>query len=121
MIRWQDVLTSTLWILGLAGLLATLSYMSWYRSRHPGSWRLLFRLPRMLIPFCLSLEIFCIGLATNGALAYQPAPWWETAAWSVLALIFALQTGLYGWVGVQRGWDMPIEEKDNYERSRCGK
>ncbi|CAN5552758.1 hypothetical protein BH10CHL1_BH10CHL1_24070 [soil metagenome] len=121
MIRWQDLFSSALWIVGLAGMLATVSYMSWYLSRHPGNWRLLFSLPRLLIPFCLSLEIFCMGLAINGALAYQPAPWWETAAWSVLALVFALQTVIYGWVGVQRGWDTPIEERDNDERSKRSK
>jgi hypothetical protein len=118
MIRWQDVLSGALWVLGLAGLLATLSYMSWVRSRHAWAWRDLFSLPRLLIPFCLSLELFCIGLAVNGALAYQPAPWWEIVAWSLLALVFAVQTLIYGWAGVQRGWDTPIEERDDDERSK---
>src|SRR4051812_4330524 len=118
MIRWQDVLAGALWILGLAGLFATLSYMSWVRSRRLWGWRYVFSLPRMLIPFCLSLEVFCMGLAINGALAYQPAPWWEIAAWSGLALVFALQTVIYGWAGVRRGWDTPIEERETDERSR---
>ncbi|MFN8487286.1 MAG: hypothetical protein U0350_06810 [Caldilineaceae bacterium] len=118
MLRVQDVVTDALWIVGLAGLLATFSYMSWYRSRQGWSWRYLFSLPRLLVPFCVSLELFCIGLAVNGAVAYQPAPWWETAAWSILAVIFALQTVIYGWVGIRRGWDTPIDERVDHERSR---
>ena len=118
MLRLQDVLTNALWVLGLAGLLATFSYTSWYRGQRLWGWRYLFSLPRMLVPLCVSIEFFCIGLAVNGAIAYQPAPWWETAAWSILALVFALQTVIYGWAGVQRGWDTPIEERDEHERSR---
>ena len=118
MLSVQDVVTDALWIVGLAGLLATFSYMNWYRRRQGWRWRYLFSLPRLLVPFCVSLELFCISLAVKGVVAYQPAPWWETIAWSILAVIFALQTVIYGWVGIRQGWDTPIDERADHERSR---
>jgi hypothetical protein len=67
----------------------------------------------MLIPLSVSLELFAIGLAINGATALQPAPWWETIAWSLLALLFAFQTVMYGLAGMRHGWDTPLEERDD--------
>ena len=121
MFTLRQLLIDALWVLGLAGLLATFSYMNWARTVRSGGWKTMFSLPRFLIPMCVSLELFCIGLAVNGAMAYQPAPWWETAAWSGFALIFAIQTIIYGWAGIQRGWDTPIEERDEYERAKRGR
>jgi hypothetical protein len=107
----QNLIINALWVLGLAGVLATLSYMSWYRSARHWRWRRVFSLPRMLIPLSVSLEFFSIGLAINGLTAAQRAPWWETAAWSILALLFAIQTVIYGLAGLRHGWDTPLEER----------
>ncbi len=107
----QDVLIDTLWIMGLAGLLATLSYGNWYRREQGWRWGHVLNLPRILFSLCLSLAAFCVGLALNGATGYAPAPWWETATWSLLTLLFVIQTGLYGLAGIRRGWDTPMEEK----------
>jgi hypothetical protein len=111
----QSIIVNALWIIGLAGVLATLSYTAWYRSARGWGWRQVFSLPRMLIPLSVSLELFSIGLAINGITAAQPAPWWETAAWSILALIFAVQTVIYGVAGLRYGWDTPLEERDQHE------
>jgi hypothetical protein len=62
------------------------------------------------------MEIFCIGIAANGVLSTQTAPWWETTAWSVLAILFAVQTIAYGIAGTRNGWDTPLEERDEDER-----
>jgi hypothetical protein len=118
MFSLQDILIDALWIVGIAGVLATLSYMNWFRSAHGLTWRRLLSLPRALIPLCVSMEIFCIGIAVNGLLSTQPAPWWETAAWSVLALMFAVQTIAYGIAGTRNGWDTPLEERDENERPK---
>jgi hypothetical protein len=99
----------------LAGVLATFSYMLWYRNAHGWGWRKVFSLPRMLIPLSVSLELFSIGLAINGLVALQRAPWWETSAWSLLALVFAVQTVIYGLAGLRYGWDTPLEERDKDE------
>jgi hypothetical protein len=113
MLSLQNLIINALWVLGLAGVLATFSYMSWYRSARSWRWQRVFSLPRMLIPLSVSLELFSIGLAINGLTAFQPAPWWETTAWSILALLFAVQTVIYGLAGLRHGWDTPLEEREN--------
>lgn len=115
MLTVQSLFVNALWIVGLAGVLATLSYMAWYRSALGWRWRRVFSLPRMLIPLSVSLELFSIGLAINGITAVQPAPWWETTLWSILALLFAAQTVIYGAAGLRYGWDTPLEERDKDE------
>lgn len=118
MFSLQEIFIDALWIIGIAGVLATLSYMNWYRSANGWSWRRLFSLPRMLIPLCVSMELFCIGIAVNGLLATPRAPWWETVCWSALAVLFAVQTVAYGIAGARNGWDTPLEERDDDERTK---
>ena len=109
----KETLVDSIWILGLACLLATFSYMSWLRSVRNWRWGYAVSLPRLLVPFCLSVELLCIGLAINGLTSYWPAPWWETAAWTVLAILFAIQTAVYGIAGIRYGWDTPVEGRRN--------
>jgi hypothetical protein len=111
----QTFLINALWVVGLAGVLASFGYMSWFRSARGWRWQRVFSLPRMLIPLSVSLELFSFGLAINGITAPQPAPWWEISAWSILALIFAVQTVIYGMAGLRYGWDTPLEERDDDE------
>ena len=115
MFSLQDVLVDVLWIAGIAGVLATLSYTNWYRGARGLTWRRVLSLPRTLIPLCVSMEIFCIGIAVNGLLSTPVAPWWESVAWSILALMFAVQTIAYGVAGTRNGWDTPLEERDEDE------
>jgi hypothetical protein len=115
MVTVQSLLINGLWVVGLAGALATFSYMAWHRNVHGWSWQRVFGLPRMLIPLSVSLELFSIGLAISGISAIQPAPWWETTAWSILALVFAVQTVIYGVAGLRYGWDTPLEARNEDE------
>lgn len=115
MFTLSNLLVNLLWVLGLAGILATFGYMSWYRGVRGWRWKTVFSLPRMLIPLSVSLELFSIGLAVGGVISPVPAPWWETAAWSILALLFAIQTVGYGLAGLRHGWDTPLEERDLHE------
>jgi hypothetical protein len=48
MFSLEEIFIDALWIIGIAGVLATLSYMGWYRSAKRLTWRRLFSLPRML-------------------------------------------------------------------------
>lgn len=57
MFSLQEIFIDALWMIWIAGVLATLSYMNWYRSANGWSWRRLFSLPRMLIPLCVSMEL----------------------------------------------------------------
>jgi len=107
----EDVLVDVIWILGLSGVLATISYVSWYKSHKGWKWGYAFSVPRSLIPLCLSLEIFCIGMALNGLLPQQSVPIWESAAWSILALLFVIQIIIYGLAGRRNGWDTSMEGK----------
>lgn len=109
MFTFADVLIDGLWVAGLAGLVATLSYMAWYRHQQGWSWPVAFRMPRLLTPFCLSLTLFCIGMALNGRMSISPAPLWESIAWSVLIMLFAFFSLAYWMAGARRGWNTPIE------------
>ena len=66
-------------------------------------------LPRLLSPLCFSLALFCTGMTLNGVVADQSSPWWQTAAWCVLALLFIAQCVMYTLAGRRKGWDTPIE------------
>lgn len=109
MTAFQSLVANWLWIFGLACVVATFSYVAWYRVSRRWRWGYALGLPRILVPLCVSLELFCIGLALNGLLAFQQAPWWEIAAWSALAILFAVQTVVYGLAGIRYGWDTPVE------------
>ena len=110
MITPQSLLANILWLFGLSGVLATFSYFAWYRKLYGLTWRALWGMPRMLAPLSLSLSAFCTGMAWAGAADYQPSPWWQTIAWTVLALLFAVQFVLYVRAGRRTGWDNPVEE-----------
>ena len=109
MITPQSLLANVLWLFGMSGVLATFSYMAWHRKQHDLSWRALWASPRLLAPLALSLTAFCTGMAWAGAVEFQPSPWWQTIAWTVLALLFALQAVLYARAGRRTGWDNPVE------------
>lgn len=112
MIDFQSVFIDALWIFGLAGVLATFSYHDWKRSFRGWGWRYTLKLPSFLLPLNLSLTVFCLGLALNGATAFVPDPWWQTAIWAVMTLVFAVQTVLYWRLGRQQGWDEPVEKEE---------
>ncbi|MCB9161732.1 MAG: hypothetical protein R2851_10945 [Caldilineaceae bacterium] len=52
-------------------------------------------------------------MAVQGLTAYQRAPWWETLAWTALAVLFAVQTVVYGVAGMRFGWDTPVEGRNS--------
>ena len=73
------------------------------------------------MPLSLSLTIFSLGVGLSGATAYQPAPWWETAVWGAMTVIFAWQTLLYTQVGRRQGWDQPMEAKETHKVAEAPK
>lgn len=108
MLTLPSLLSAGLWILGLAGVLATVSYADWRRSLHPGRWGGLVTRPRLLSPFFLSFTLVCSGMAL-AAITYPSPSWWQFGAWSVLALIFACLAVVITLAGVRNGWDAPFE------------
>lgn len=111
MFSMTDVLIDALWILALAGVFATFSYTDWLRSEQKGRWRDQWALPRFLLPLNGSLTAFCIGLALNGVTAYTPDPWWQTAIWAVLGILFGVQTYAAWHFGKENGWERAMDDR----------
>ena len=107
----QNVLTHTLWVLGVSGVLATCSYMQWRRTVYGRSWRFVVRTPRFLFPLCLSITLISAGAALSGFFGVQSGAGWGSIAWGGLALLFALQSVFYARAGDRQGWDTPTEGK----------
>ncbi len=116
MISTASLFSNTLWVLGLAGVLATFSYMNWLRGVQRWTWSYTFSTPLFLTPLSFSLFLFSGGMALTGWFSLLPAPWWQLIAWSVLALLFGVQAALYTRAGLHSGWDAPIEEKSNHDQ-----
>ena len=108
MLTLPSLLSAGIWIFGLAGVLATLSYVDWYRSLQRRSWSSMMALPRLLSPFCLSFTLFCSGMALSAITRPTPS-WWQIAAWSILAVAFAFYAAGATRAGGRNGWDTPIE------------
>ena len=115
MISVPSLISDSLWVFGLAGVLATASYMNWIRSVRQWTWARTLNTPMMLAPLCFSLFLFSGGMALSGALSASPAPLWQEIAWGVLAVLFGFQTVLYARTGRRTGWDAPIEGQSNHE------
>ncbi|MFM7175645.1 MAG: hypothetical protein ACKO4U_21760 [Caldilinea sp.] len=103
------------WVLGLSGVLATFSYLNWLRGVRGWSYSYMLQIPLFLLPLSLSLFLFSGGMALTGLWAVPSVPWWQRLAWSVLTLLFGLQSLLYLRAGRRTGWEAPIEEKSNHE------
>ena len=83
MINWQSVIFNSLWILGLAVLLAAFSYHYWVAAVSERPLREQLRKPGFLRFMWAALLLVCIGLAGTSQQL------WEIVIWGVLAL-FAL-------------------------------
>ena len=103
-IDWAAVGRGALWITGLAVVLATLSYMDWWRVHRRWRWRRVWNTPHFLTPFSLGMFLFSIGLALSSR------RWWEIGAWVVLAILFLVQTWIYARAGMRSGWDGESED-----------
>ncbi|HHW88832.1 MAG TPA: hypothetical protein GX400_21805 [Chloroflexi bacterium] len=115
MISVQSLVSDALWVMGLAGALATFSYVNWMRGVRCWTWSYMLSTPMLLAPLSFSLCLFSGGMALAGLFSAWPSPTWQIIAWSVLAALFGLQTLLYVRAGRSTGWDAPIEGKSNHE------
>jgi membrane protein implicated in regulation of membrane protease activity len=85
MVDWLGVATNSVWILGLALVLAVLSYADW--SAHTTRQRLREVLGQAAFRVALwsGLTLFCAGVAFSGGC------WWEGVLWGVLAVMAAVK------------------------------
>jgi hypothetical protein len=85
MIDWLVVVTNGLWVLGLAGMLAVLSYFDYDARTRSKPVRQVLNAPMFVRPFSWAAVVFCVGVATSGG------SWWQRVAWAVLAVLFGVQ------------------------------
>jgi hypothetical protein len=77
--------------------------------------------PGFLTALCGSLCLFAGGMALSlavGSSTSPPstaAPWWQIAAWSVLAILMGAQMVFYGLAGRRSGWNTAMQGKSTDE------
>ena len=81
MIDWFSLAANSLWIVGLAVLLATLSYSDWKKSVENSSLRAVLGEFMPALSINVGLLLFCLGLLATSAM------WWERAGWGVALLL----------------------------------
>ncbi len=85
MIDVWSVLTNSLWILGLAILLAVLSWAHWGASLEGVRFRTALGRPEARRVVDLGLVLFCAGLAASNR------TWWERILWGLLGVVWLVQ------------------------------
>jgi hypothetical protein len=81
----RAVAADGLWVLGLATLLAAVSWAIWEAGRGESGLRATLRRPGVRAGLDVGLLLFCAGLAaTSGR-------WWERAVWGVLGTFWLAQ------------------------------
>lgn len=90
MIDVFSLAANALWILGLAVLLAVLSWARWEAQRERVRLRHALARPPIQLGLDLGLLLFCVGLAATGR------TWWERVLWSLLAVGWTVHAWLTG-------------------------
>lgn len=80
-IDWFSVLINSLWILGLAILLASFSYQYWAAAEAKRPLRTQLNTPAFLKTFWLSFAFIGAGLVGTSQ------AWWETGIWTFFTLL----------------------------------
>lgn len=91
MVTIQSVICNAIWIVGLAGVLATVSYTDWLRKIHRQSWKVAASTPSFALPFNLSMFLVALGIALSGWQGTPRPPLWETILWVILTMLFLVQ------------------------------
>jgi hypothetical protein len=88
MVDIKGVVTNSLWIVGLAILLAVLSWVHWLSKVKRTSFRDVVKHPQTQRYLNTGLFLFSIGLATS------TQTWWERTLWGLLAAAWGVQVCL---------------------------
>jgi hypothetical protein len=105
-----DVFIDALLVLGLAGVLATASFIDARRRVRGWTWAVTLRLPRMLVPLCISLVLVCARMALRHATGVWAGAPWLFAAWGLLLVVFLGAAVVIATLGRRYGWDTPVQE-----------
>jgi hypothetical protein len=82
------VAANSLWVLGLAILLAALSWARWIAQTEGKRLRAVLKRPSTQVALDVGLFVFCVGLAATGR------TWWERGLWGLLAAAWVVQAWL---------------------------
>ena len=85
MIDVWAVLANSLWILGAAVLLATISWAYWVANTQGDRLRTVMSLPRIQQALHGGFFLFCAGLAATSR------AWWERLLWGLLAAVWMVR------------------------------
>ena len=86
MIDWYSIFATSLWVSGLAIVLAAVSY-AWYEAAASRRrLRLVLGLPPFELAYTAGLALFSLGM-----LAQTDSAWWESLLWLLLAIAFGVQ------------------------------
>lgn len=110
MLTIADVFIDALLVLGLAGVLATASFMDARRRVRGRNWAVTLRLPRMLVPLSSSLALVSAHMALRLADGVAGGALWRLAAWAVLLVVFLGAAVISATLGRRHGWDTPVQE-----------
>ena len=86
MIDWVTVGLNSLWILGLAMILAAFSYHQWLAGETARRLRDVLAQPSWKLPFSAGMLLTSIGFGYGLA-----ERWWEKAVWTALAISYGCQ------------------------------
>ena len=84
-IDWLNVFYNSLWILGLAIILAAFSFADWQAHQAGVKLRSQFNSPAFQRPLSMGLILVSVSLA------FLADRWWEQVIWAVFGVLFALQ------------------------------
>lgn len=80
-IDWFSVAINSLWIFGLAILLASFSYHYWLSTAEKRPFRAQFSAPAFLTPVWIGFSFIGLGLIGTSQ------SWWETGIWTFFTLL----------------------------------
>ncbi len=85
MIEWGGLAANSLWILGCALALATISYASWQASLAGIKLSAQLKRPQLQAGFSLAGLLFCAGLSLTSDVG------WRLGLWAILGVFFLIQ------------------------------
>lgn len=84
-IEWAELFSNSVWIIGLAIGLSTLSVAYWYSQRYGKPFKEVVSEPKRLCLFHLAGLLFCVGVAGTSN------RWWKWALWELLVFIIGFR------------------------------
>jgi hypothetical protein len=109
MVTLEQTLVNALWVLGVAGLLAAGSYLSWLRRLRQWSWRATLSIPAAQAAIFLSLTFVCAGATLNTLAFDHAAAWWQPLVWGGLSFLYLSLAIVHIRAGARQGWQTPTD------------